>query len=241
MFPCLSQPTSQISQIAEPFTVAAGATQTFTITIPTSGTLDVLNNITVTASLVDEPNCVQFGPPNNQHTASDICHAPQIGITRTWGFWAQHCDFTKRVFICGHADIDLGWVKIVWNANGTNLPKLYGIFKMHDDKNPCPVQGELCKARIQASVQALAAILTSRLSNGAPLPISEATIANILKGCDIKAIGDLGDLLGDFNESNDTGTALDCNGRAQGSAVGGCAKSKGNCAALGTPCNATCP
>jgi len=222
------------SSLAEPFTVAAGATQNLTISIPTSGTLDVLNSITVTASLVGEPPCIQFDT-NNQKTASDVCHAPQGGITRTWGFWAQHCDFTSRVFKCCGSSIDLGWVKI------TSTSQLFGVFRSHDDKKGCPAQSALCKARIQASVQALAAILNGCMKNGAPLPIDEATIAATLKGCDIKAINDLEAFLDAFNNSNDTGTALDCNGKAQDKADGGCAKRLGNCSALGTLCNKTCP
>jgi len=231
------------SSLAEPFTVVKnGAFTTFTITIPADGTKGVTNTITVTADLIDEPECVQF-TTNNVKSASDTCPPTFVGITRTWGFWAQHCDFTKRVFICSHADVNLGWVNIAWDASGTNLPKLYGVFRAHDDKKGCNVgidANDVCKARIQASVQALAAILTSRLSNGASLPISEDAIADTLKGCDIQAINDLGGFLGDFNESNDTGTALDCNGKAQGKAVGGCAKTLGTaCSFLKTKC-ATC-
>lgn len=202
-----------------------------------AGSADVNNTVNVTATL----------PPEYQlsnvltRSSSASCSVPSTGITRTWGFWAQHCDFTARVFECSGAPIDLGWVLIPNNADG--LSKLYGVFRTHDDKKGCSFikDSDLCQARIQASVQALAAILTSRLSNGASLPISETDIANTLAGCNVDAINTLAGLLDTFNNMNDTGTALDCNGKAQGNASGGCAKKKGNCAALNSLCTATCP
>ena len=63
------------------------------------------------------------------------------------------------------------------------------------------------------------------MSNGDKnLPASLTDIANTLKGCNIQDINDLGSILDAFNNSNDTGTALDCNGLPQGNANGGCAK-----------------
>jgi len=220
----------------EPFTVVAGATQNLTITVPASGTSDVLNTIDVNGTVVD--NSTECPVPSIIHSAQAVCSGG--GITRTWGFWAQHCDFTKRVFNCCQKTIDLGWVKI--EPNSTGLTKLYTIFRMHNDKKNCAVQYKICQARIQASVQALAAILNTCMSNGASLPIDEDTIKNTLKGCDVNAIMDLGAFLATFNESNDTGTALDCNGKVQDKADGGCAKTLGTaCTALQTPCNQSCP
>ena len=225
------------SSLPEPFIVIAGATQNLTITIPTSGTSDVLNTIDVNGTVVD--NSTKCPVPPIIHSAQAVCNAG--GETRTWGFWAQHCNFTERVFNCCRKTINLGWITI--EPNSTGLTKIYTIFRMHDDKKGCQAEGDLCKARIQASVQALAAILSSCLSNGASLPIDEDTIKDTLKKCDVNDIKDLGDFLAAHNESGDSNTPLfDCNKKGQGSASGGCAKTLGTaCSILNSPCNKTCP
>jgi len=223
------------SSLAEPFTVGKnGASVTFTITIPAPSGGDVSNSITVTASLIGQPVCTEY--TDNQKSARDICHGG--GETRTWGFWAQHCDFAKRIFYCAGEPIDLGWV--VLDPNSSGLSKLYGVFKSHSDNTACPKDNDLCRARIQASVQALAAILSSYLSNGAPLPVEESEIAATLGGCDINEIKDLGSLLATFNESGDSNLMLyDCDSKPQGKASGACAKRLGNCNILRTACT-TC-
>jgi len=226
---------NSISSLPEPFIVAPGFTQNLTINVPTDGANDVNNKIKVTAVLTDKLVC-PIGPIIKQR--SDICHSP-LGLTRTWGFWKTHCDFAKRVFACdGNAPIDLGWIQI------TTIQQLWGVFKAHDDRQSCllptdKTQKALCHARIQASVQILAAILTSKIEGGAALPMPMSTIRTILKGTNIQAINDLGSFFSDYNESNEIGETVDCHGIAQGPAKGNCYKNLGNCSTAMTNCKKT--
>lgn len=77
-----------LSSLSEPFTVPIGVTQNLTITVPTSGTSDVVNTITVTGVPVgnDQFDC-PVAPISK--TANDTCHAQnQQGCTP--GFWKTH-------------------------------------------------------------------------------------------------------------------------------------------------------
>ena len=80
----------------------------------------------------------------------------------------------------------------------------YGNQRCADGEGTC-----LCKARILASHQAVAAILNSALTNGATLPVSREEIASILGGTDVDAIMALAATLDDYNNSGDYEPIID--------------------------------
>ncbi len=106
------------------------------------------------------------------------------GATRTLGFWKTHLGFTTFIFETYLGDppsIDLGW------KNVTSIDDLMGIFWANVAKNADgSKRSNLCKAKVQASWQTLAAILNSSMPGGAPLPASltPSDIADILGGDD---------------------------------------------------------
>ena len=189
---------SSLSSLAEPFTVDKnGASTTFTITVPTSGAGDVTNSITVTAHLIGEPNCVQFCCPAK--TAEDTCLGAGQA-TRTWGFWKEHTALTKCVFTQCGGSFNLGWRTV------DSYGDLFGIFFANNAKNSNGTSRDaLCKARVTASKQALAALLNNCLANGALLPegLTPATIANTLKNGTAAQIMVLNGLLDAYNQSGD--------------------------------------
>ncbi|MHB9070881.1 MAG: DUF7507 domain-containing protein [Sedimentisphaerales bacterium] len=204
-----------LSSLAEPFTIPAGATRNLTISIPTSGTIDVGNTITVTASLVDELPCVNF--TNNQKTAGDTCHAPLIdGVTRTWGFWKTHTAFTECIFDKCGSSFDLGWRQV------TTYAQLFGIFEADNAKNSNGKKRDaLCQARVTASHQALAALLNTCLDKGKSLPagITPASIANTLKNGTVAQINALNSQLDIYNNGGDLVKLSPAENCVQGSAT----------------------
>jgi len=189
------------SSMIEPFTLAAGASATLTITVPTSGTVDVPNTIQVTATLVDEPQCVQF-TTNNQRTAQDTCKGTPPGLaTRTWGFWKTHTTFTECVFDKCGSSFDLGW-RVV-----NSYADLFGIFQANNAKNSDGTNRcVLGQARVTASKQVLAALLNTCLDNGKPLPagITPCSIKNTLTCGTAAQIMALNNKLDIYNNSGDT-------------------------------------
>jgi hypothetical protein len=121
----------------------------------------------------------------------------QVLTTFTPGYWKNHLPYTTHVFndFLG-GSIDIGWRHV------DNIPDLMGIFHADKAKNSDKShRDELCKERVKASWQALAAILNSSLPNGAPLPVTLTEIQNTLNGIDKDAIIDLGELLDDHNNN----------------------------------------
>ena len=122
---------------------------------------------------------------------NDVCDSvstsikPSGEITRTWGFWKTHLLFTETVL--GTDNIDLGWIPPC-----VSIKDVMGVFWMSKSG-----QSPLCQARLDASHQALAAILNSRLINGAPLPngYDETEIAEILRCGTIEDIREMAGVL----------------------------------------------
>ncbi len=121
--------------------------------------------------------------------------------TRTLGFWQTHLDYTEHVFDDylnnnNTDNINIGWRNIY------NISELMCVFWANTAKNADDTdRSELCKARLKTSRQALAAILSNTLNNGAPMPVSISDIRNILNSSDVNAINELGALLDLFNNS----------------------------------------
>lgn len=205
------------SSLAEPFTVVKnGGSQTFTITIPTSGTVDVPNTIQVTATLLNEAPCVEF-TTNNQRTASDTCKGTPPGLaTRTWGFWKTHTTFTECVFDKCGSSFDLGWRLV------NSYADLFGIFEADNAKNSDGTKRcALGQARVTASKQALAALLNTCLDNGKPLPagITPCSIKNTLTCGTVAEIKALNNQLDKYNNSGDTIKLASTEPCVQGSAT----------------------
>ena len=121
--------------------------------------------------------------------------------TRTLGFWKTHLSFTEHVFddyLGGY--IDLGWREV------TSIDELMGIFWANVAKDSDgSKRSKLCKARVQASWQAMAAILNSSMPGGAPLPsgVTLDSIKNTLGGTNVGAIKALASQLDAYNKSGD--------------------------------------
>ncbi len=134
--------------------------------------------------------------------------------TRTWGFWKTHLDLVQYMYDYGiWSSIELG----TWN-NYSGTPQAHTIDSMcrymglmwsdqskNSDRAP---RYAIDVVRIHAAHQALAAIMNSLMPGGAPLPVTLASIQATLSSDDKTAIGDLGSLLGNYNESGD-GVPLD--------------------------------
>jgi hypothetical protein len=151
----------------------------------------------------------------NQSAAQLSSYTFQIGIglssdqvvetggnkgTRSWGFWKTHLTATTNVFnsYLGR-DINIGWKDI------NSLAKLEGIFYADDANNSDNWQrSDLCKARIKAAKQVVAAILNSKTPNGKPLPVTLAVIRSTMNGNNALAINNLGTLLETYNTSAET-------------------------------------
>jgi uncharacterized repeat protein (TIGR01451 family) len=173
----------------------------------------VFNQIIAEANLPDGL-CFQL-PDNIVKEANDFCGSVG-GATRTLGFWKTHCEYTEHVFEehCG-GTFNLGWIQI------NDINDLLGVLfanpaKISDGKTK---RDALCKARVIASKQAVAALLNNCLDNGAPLPKTPAQIAAILGGTNKTAINQLGRLLDDYNNSGDDITIIDSDGFLFGNAT----------------------
>ena len=121
--------------------------------------------------------------------------------TRTLGFWKTHLEFTTLVFTdyAGN-NIDLGWKNI------TSIEQMMGIFWADVAKNSGgSKRNNLCKAKLQVSWQAIAAILNSSMPGGETLPagITPESIANTLEFGTTKEIRALGVQLDTYNNSGD--------------------------------------
>ncbi len=127
-----------------------------------------------------------------------------VGATRTLGFWKTHLEFTTYVFEnYTNGSIDLGWKNI------TSMEEMMGIFWADVPRNSDGSKRDnLCKAKLQVSWQATAAILNDAMPGGAPLPVSLEEIQSILSGDNINDIRALGRLLDEYNNSGDN-IALD--------------------------------
>jgi uncharacterized repeat protein (TIGR01451 family) len=129
--------------------------------------------------------------------------------TRTQGFWKTHCDYTGHVFevhLGGY--IDLGWKQL--DSSEDVFGMLWANTARESDGSR---RGRLCRARVLASHQAVAAILNHGLHNGAPLPVSLADIATILGGTDIGDIMALKTTLDNYNNSGDDIDIVDADGQ----------------------------
>jgi len=117
--------------------------------------------------------------------------------TRTLGFWKEHLAYTTHVFDDYlNPNINIGWRNIY------DISELMGVFHANTAKNSDDTdRSELCQARLKTSCQALAAILSSTLPNGAPMPVTLSFIQLTLEGSNEDDINDLGTLLDTYNNS----------------------------------------
>jgi hypothetical protein len=201
------------------------------------GDTDEYNTVIFTATLP-----VELGLDNviGPKEATAFCPVEVEGATRTLGFWKTHCIYAQHVFEvhCG-GPFDLGWIQI------TSIEDMMGVFYANVAKNSDgSMRSDLCKARINPSWQAIAALLNNCLHNGAPLPVSPAEIAAILGGTDIIAIRQLGDLLDNYNNSGDDVAIVDLDGYIWGSATPKACRAEANiafadCEAKATTTSAT--
>ena len=167
-------------------------------------TSPLTNTVKVTATLDKLPNVIV-------KEASASCDIAG-GATRTPGFWKTHYDYTTHV-VTVHLSvyegvyIDLGWKKLSSTAD------VLGMLWTDKAKNSDGSRRDkLCQARVITSFQAVAAILNSGLTNGAPLPVSLSYIQDTLKGNDIGAIQILGETLDAYNNSGDDIAIVDNDG-----------------------------
>ncbi|HAG08232.1 MAG TPA: hypothetical protein DCK87_01510, partial [Desulfotomaculum sp.] len=178
------------------------------------------NTVKVTATLDKLPNVIV-------KEASASCDIAG-GATRTPGFWKTHYDYTTHV-VTVHLSvyegvyIDLGWKKL--SSTADVLGMLWADKAKSSDGSR---RDKLCQARVIASFQAVAAILNSGLSNGAPLPVSLSYIQDTLKGNDIGAIRALGETLDAYNNSGDDIAIVDNDGYMIKPADPGQAKTNAN-------------
>jgi uncharacterized repeat protein (TIGR01451 family) len=179
-----------------------------------AGSDDVFNSVTMWATLDPALGLtdVIVGPKE----ANDVCPVETQGATRTLGFWKTHCDYTAHVFTehCG-GPFNLGW------KTATTVEDVLGFLFANPAKNAdgSKRDDQLCQARVNASRQAVAALLNNCLDNGAPLPVSPAEIATILGGTDKTAINQLGGILDDYNNSGDEIAIVDGDGYTFGNAT----------------------
>jgi uncharacterized repeat protein (TIGR01451 family) len=171
-----------------------------------AGSEDIHNEVFVHATL---PEWTLL-PNEIDHSADATCEVEQGGATRTQGFWATHDNYTCHIFTTHLGSfIDLGWAQL------DSCADVFGIFWANNAKT---LTGQkrtpLCQARMVASQQALAAILNTGLTNGAPLPngLTLAQIAAILGGNNRNAILALSALLDIYNNSGDSVAIVDGDG-----------------------------
>lgn len=132
------------------------------------------------------------------HTINVTAHV-EVGATRTVGFWKTHVFYTSHV-LSVHLSGNTG---ISWRGIGiSSIEEVMGIFWANTSMNSDnTTRSELCKARLKTSRQALAAILSSALDNGAPVPVTIVYIQDTLLDDDIPAIIALGAFLDIHNNT----------------------------------------
>ena len=180
-----------------------GETWTWKLTV----TINVDTTFTVTGSgkVVGLPNIITFPDYPDEQAFVEVL---VTGATRTLGFWKTHLDFTTYIFnnyLGTPPSIDLGWKQV------DSMSDMMGIFWANVAKNSDgSKRNALCKARVQASWQAMAAILNSSMPGGASLPsgVTLGSIKDTLGGTDVGAIKALASQLDAYNKSGDD-VALD--------------------------------
>ena len=148
--------------------------------------------------VVGLPNIITYPGYLNEQASVEV---KVVGATRTMGFWKTHLSFTTYIFDTYTHSINLGW------KNVTNINDLMGIMWANVAKvSSGKKRSALCQARIQASQQAIAALLNSSMPGGSPLPagITPTSIATTIGGTDINAIKALQSVLDAYNNSGDT-------------------------------------
>ena len=185
-----------------------------------AGTDDVANQVSVTWTLP-----AQFQLDNTDTVYDDaICEViEREGATRTLGFWRTHGDYTCHV-LENHAagggagtllPVDLGW------RTAIDCEDVFGIFWSSPAReSDGDRRGRLCKAKLQASWQLLAAILNTGLSNGATtLPdgtpvqdVIDDLVAELGGDMDFRTIKRLASLLDLYNNSGDDVAIIDADG-----------------------------
>ena len=137
-----------------------------------------------------------------------VCAVTEGGATRTLGFWKTHWEYTCHVFEAHMGGtMNLGWKTL------TSCDDVIGMLYANPAKNADgSKRNNLCKARVQASHQAVAALLNSALSNGKALPLTPAEIAAIIGGSNRNAIMDLANTLDEYNNSGDNEAIVDNDG-----------------------------
>jgi hypothetical protein len=177
--------------------------ETWTWSYQTTISADTTFVITGYGKVVGLDNIITYPDYPNEQASVEV---KVTGATRTLGFWKTHLNFTTYVFTnYTGSSIDLGW------KNATSMEKLMGIFWANVAKNSNgSKRSNLCQARVQASWQAIAAILNSNMPGGAPLPsgVTLESIKNTLGGNNVSAIKALASQLDTYNNSGD-GVALD--------------------------------
>jgi uncharacterized repeat protein (TIGR01451 family) len=171
-----------------------------------AGSEDIHNEVFVHATLPE----FTLLPNEIDHSADATCEVEQGGATRTQGFWATHDNYTCHIFTTHlNSFIDLGWAQL------DSCADVFGVFWANNAKT---LTGQkrtpICQARMVASQQALAAILNTGLTNGAPLPngLTLAQIAAILGGNNRNAILALSALLDIYNNGGDGVAIVDGDG-----------------------------
>ncbi len=220
--------TGDVPMIAHLVDANLNIDQTFTLGVNPSPPCDVLVNdpdngcfmvedgMIATGTEVSNTASVEFtldpsyGIDGTVASGSDeaVCAVTEGGATRTLGFWKTHWEYTCHIFdVHMGGSMNLGW-KTLTSCDDV-LGMLYANVAQNSDGSK---RDNLCKARVQASHQAVAALLNSALSNGKALPLTPAEIADILSGNNRKAIMDLANLLDEYNNSGDYEALVDNDG-----------------------------
>lgn len=163
--------------------------------------VDTIFTVTGSGDVVGLGNIITYPDYKDEQ---DFVEVLFFGATRTLGFWKTHPDFMGDIF-GEFLPINLGWKSV------DDMPDMMSIFWANVAKNSDgSKRNKLCKARVQASWQAMAAILNSRMLGGAPLPndVTLVSIASILNGYDVGPIKTLASQLDFYNMSGDE-VALD--------------------------------
>ena len=182
--------------------------ETWTWKYQTTISVDTTFVVTGYGEVVGLGNIITYSPdyPDEQASVEVLV----TGATRTLGFWKTHLDFTTYIFdnhLGEPPSIDLGWKQV------DSMSDMMGIFWANVAKNSDgSKRNALCKARVQASWQAMAAILNSSMPGGSPLPggVTLGSIKDTLGGTDVGAIKALALQLDTYNKSGDD-VALDPN------------------------------
>ncbi len=148
-----------------------------------------------------------------ERRADSVCpNTPGPGLggsaTRGPGFWKSHPDFTAHLWSAhGVGPLSFGWRWL------DNTAELLGLFWANPTwETTGGRRSALCKARVCASTQAAAALLSNRLGNGAPLPRPWEDVMAVLNGFDVSAINALAAEMEAHNESGEGVAILDREG-----------------------------